>query len=265
MTPLHQDDIKNDGAARPRPKLTLDIRTLTFNLLLFALVFAVGMYFVQRSQPGVRGLRWWAAANAVGGSGFMLLSLRGLIPDFISIVIANCLLLAALFCFHEGIARFRRLPNRMPWLGSLLVTILALLLFRYTYILPSIATRIVIMALLLGTANAFDAPARQSFVVELVPMEDLQLSDEGRAIGDVLDGFYDAQGKVPCQIDGGLKCFGHPIGASGLRMIYEMYLQMNGRAGERQTGHPVFGMTHNLGGFPHQNVCAISIIGKYGK
>ena len=38
----------------------------------------------------------------------------------------------------------------------------------------------------------------------------------------------------PCQIDGGLKCFGHPIGASGLRMIYEMYLQMQGRAGERQ-------------------------------
>ena len=69
MTPLHQDDIKNDGAARPRHKLTLDIRTLTFNLLLFALVFAVGMYFVQRSQPGVRGLRWWAAANPVGGSG----------------------------------------------------------------------------------------------------------------------------------------------------------------------------------------------------
>ena len=167
MTPLHQDDIKNDGAARPRPKLTLDIRTLTFNLLLFALVFAVGMYFVQRSQPGVRGLRWWAAANAVGGSGFMLLSLRGLIPDFISIVIANCLLLAALFCFHEGITRFRRLPNRMPWLGSLLVTILALLLFRYTYILPSIATRIVIMALLTAIPAvmaarllALDVPAR---------------------------------------------------------------------------------------------------------
>lgn len=95
-------------------------------------------------------------------------------------------------------------------------------------------------------------------------MEDLQLSDEGRAIGDVLDGFYDAQGKVPCQIDGGLKCFGHPIGASGLRMIYEMYLQMNGRAGERQTANPVFGMTHNLGGFPSQNVSAITIVGQYG-
>lgn len=101
-------------------------------------------------------------------------------------------------------------------------------------------------------------------VTELVTMEDLQLSEEGRAIGDVLDGFYDAQGKVPCQIDGGLKCFGHPIGASGLRMIYEMYLQMNGRAGERQTGNPVFGMTHNLGGFPSQNVSSITIVGQYG-
>lgn len=128
--------------------MQLDIRTLTFNLLLFALVFAVGIYFVQRSQPGVRGLRWWAAANAVGGIGFMLLSLRGLIPDFLSIVLANCLLLAALFCFHEGIARFRGRPNPRPWLGPLLLAILALLLFRYTYILPSIATRIVVVALL---------------------------------------------------------------------------------------------------------------------
>ena len=101
-------------------------------------------------------------------------------------------------------------------------------------------------------------------VTELVTMEDLGLSDEGSAIRDVLDGFYDADGKVPCQIDGGLKCFGHPIGASGLRMIYEMYLQMNGRAGERQTGDPVFGMTHNLGGFPSQNVSALTIVGQYG-
>jgi acetyl-CoA C-acetyltransferase len=101
-------------------------------------------------------------------------------------------------------------------------------------------------------------------VTELVTMEDLGLSEEGRAIGDVLDGFYDAQGKVPCQIDGGLKCFGHPIGASGLRMIYEMYLQMNGRAGDRQTAAPVFGMTHNLGGFPSQNVSALTIVGQYG-
>ena len=95
-------------------------------------------------------------------------------------------------------------------------------------------------------------------------MEDLPISAEGRAIHDVLDGFYDADGTIPCQIDGGLKCFGHPIGASGLRMIYEMYLQMQGRAGERQRKElPRIGHTHNLGGFPHQNVCSIAIVGQY--
>lgn len=101
-------------------------------------------------------------------------------------------------------------------------------------------------------------------VTELVTMEDLGLSGEGRAIGDVLDGFYDATGRIPCQIDGGLKCFGHPVGASGLRMLYEMNLQLTGRAGERQLADPVLGLTHNLGGFPHQNVSSITIVGAYG-
>ena len=65
------------------------------------------------------------------------------------------------------------------------------------------------------------------------------------------------------QIDGGLKCFGHPIGASGLRMIYENYLQFQGRADARQLPDPRLGLNHNLGGFPHQNICSISIIGHY--
>jgi acetyl-CoA C-acetyltransferase len=93
----------------------------------------------------------------------------------------------------------------------------------------------------------------------------LYISEEGRAVNDIMDGFFDADGEIPCQIDGGLKCFGHPIGASGLRMIYEMYLQMNGRAGERQRSEePTIGMAHNLGGFPHQNICSLTIVGKEG-
>ena len=99
-------------------------------------------------------------------------------------------------------------------------------------------------------------------ITELVTMEDLGLSDEGRAVNDVLDGRFDADGAIPCQIDGGLKCFGHPIGASGLRMLYEMYLQFQGRAGERQLSDPKLGLTHNLGGFPMQNVCSVAIVGR---
>ena len=102
-------------------------------------------------------------------------------------------------------------------------------------------------------------------VTELVTMEDLHISQEGRASHDILDGFYDADGQVPCQLDGGLKCFGHPIGATGLRMLYEMYLQMQGRADARQLKtEPVFGLTHNLGGFPSQNVSSVTIVGREG-
>ena len=94
-------------------------------------------------------------------------------------------------------------------------------------------------------------------------MEDLQLSDEGSGYRDVLNGRYDIDGLIPCQVDGGLKCFGHPIGASGLRMIYEIYLQLLGRAGDRQlSGEPRLGLTHNLGGMPNQSVSAVSILGR---
>ena len=101
-------------------------------------------------------------------------------------------------------------------------------------------------------------------ITEMVTMEDLQLSPEGGAIRDVMDGFYDADGQIPCQIDGGLKCFGHPIGASGIRMLYEMYLQLQGRAEERQLPDPSIGMTHNLGGSPMSNVAAVCIVGAHG-
>ena len=103
-------------------------------------------------------------------------------------------------------------------------------------------------------------------ITELVLMEDLGLSDIGRAPHDVMDGRYDRDGAIPCQIDGGLKCFGHPIGATGLRMAYEIYLQLLGRAGDRQTrGHsgrgPSIGLTHNLGGIPNRNIASVSILG----
>ena len=99
-------------------------------------------------------------------------------------------------------------------------------------------------------------------VTELVIMEDLGLSDPGRAPADILDGRYDADGAIPCQLDGGLKCFGHPVGASGLRMVYEVYNQLQGRAGERQRGKADLGLTHNLGGAPFNSVAAVAILGR---
>jgi len=101
-------------------------------------------------------------------------------------------------------------------------------------------------------------------VTELILMEDLGLSAEGSAPKDILDGVYDRDGDMPCQVDGGLKCFGHPIGASGLRMAYEIYCQLLGRADKRQLDGPSLGLTHNLGGIPNRNIASIAVYGLAG-
>lgn len=97
---------------------------------------------------------------------------------------------------------------------------------------------------------------------ELVIYEDLGFSERGQGWRDVLEGRFDLQGELPVNPDGGLKSFGHPIGASGLRMMYELYLQFQGRAGKRQLDQPRLGLTHNLGGFPWQCVSFVAILGK---
>jgi len=98
-------------------------------------------------------------------------------------------------------------------------------------------------------------------ITELVTYEDLLISLRGKAKEDIDSGFFTLDGEIPCQPDGGLKCFGHPIGASGLRMLYELYKQLQGKAEKRQIKNPVIGLTHNLGGQPLSSVCSICIVG----
>jgi acetyl-CoA C-acetyltransferase len=97
---------------------------------------------------------------------------------------------------------------------------------------------------------------------ELVLYEDLGFSARGTAWQDVLEGFFDLEGRLPVNPDGGLKSFGHPIGASGLRMMYEMWLQLRGEAGPRQIKEPKIGLTHNLGGVPGRCVSFVSVVGR---
>ncbi|MFC0449998.1 acetyl-CoA acetyltransferase [Rhodococcus jostii] len=98
---------------------------------------------------------------------------------------------------------------------------------------------------------------------EIVLMEDLGFSRRGEAWSDVLAGKYDRDGALPVNPDGGLKSFGHPVGASGLRMLYECWLQLRGEAGDRQldTAGRTMALTQNLGGAPGDCVCFIAIVG----
>jgi acetyl-CoA C-acetyltransferase len=98
-------------------------------------------------------------------------------------------------------------------------------------------------------------------ITEAVIMEDLEFSPRGKVKDDIDAGFFEITGGLPVQTDGGLKSFGHPIGASGLRMMYETYKQLQGKCGERQLKDPKLGLTHNLGGFPATASVSVCIAG----
>jgi acetyl-CoA C-acetyltransferase len=72
---------------------------------------------------------------------------------------------------------------------------------------------------------------------------------------------FDLDGELPVNPDGGLKSFGHPIGASGLRMLFECWQQFRGEAGQRQIKDPKLALTHNLGGSPGACVSFVSVVG----
>ena len=100
---------------------------------------------------------------------------------------------------------------------------------------------------------------------ELVLMEDLGFCDRGTAWRAVLDGTFALDGDLPVNPDGGLKSFGHPVGASGLRMHYEAWLQLRGRAPEERRistlGDRSRALVHNLGGYPGEMVSFVGIVG----
>ena len=98
---------------------------------------------------------------------------------------------------------------------------------------------------------------------ELVLMEDLGFAERGTAWKEELAGTFDLHGELPVNPDGGLKSFGHPIGASGLRMLFETWLQMRGEAPpDRQIEtDKKLALTHNLGGGPGACVTVVCIVG----
>jgi acetyl-CoA C-acetyltransferase len=100
---------------------------------------------------------------------------------------------------------------------------------------------------------------------ELVLMEDLGFAERGTGWKEVLAGTFDRDGELPVNPDGGLKSFGHPIGASGLRMLFECWLQLRGEAPpERQIAtEKALGLTHNLGGGPGECVSFVSLVGTH--
>ena len=96
-------------------------------------------------------------------------------------------------------------------------------------------------------------------LTELLTYEDLGLCKKGEAKDAIASGVFELTGDLPVNTDGGLKTFGHPTGATGMRMVYENTLQLQGRAGPRQVKNAGTALSHNIGGAPQ--ACGIVVLG----
>jgi acetyl-CoA C-acetyltransferase len=96
-------------------------------------------------------------------------------------------------------------------------------------------------------------------MTELLTYEDLGFCEKGAAKEHIEAGTFTLEGELPVNTDGGLKTFGHPTGATGVRMIYENVLQLRGQAGPRQVKGATTALSHNIGGAPQ--TCGIAIVG----
>ncbi|MGH7857357.1 MAG: thiolase C-terminal domain-containing protein [Candidatus Binatia bacterium] len=96
-------------------------------------------------------------------------------------------------------------------------------------------------------------------LTELLSYEDLGFCEKGSAKEHIQSGTFALEGELPVNTDGGLKTFGHPTGATGARMIYENYKQVQGKADKGQVKDATVALSHNLGGAPQS--CGVCILG----
>jgi acetyl-CoA C-acetyltransferase len=107
------------------------------------------------------------------------------------------------------------------------------------------------------------AGVHDSFTItELVSLEDLGFAPRGKASEYVKAGKFNLDGDLPVNTDGGLLSFGHPPGATGLRTIYEIYKQLQGKAGKRQVKNPSLGLAHSFGLMPGSGISIVTILGQ---
>lgn len=97
-------------------------------------------------------------------------------------------------------------------------------------------------------------------IAEIMAYEDLGLAEKGRGWLLLKDKKTFLDGQRPVNTSGGLKAKGHPLGATGISQVGEIFLQLMGRAGARQVEKARIGLTHNVGG--SGGTAVVSILGR---
>lgn len=84
-------------------------------------------------------------------------------------------------------------------------------------------------------------------IAEIVDTEDLGFFEKGKGVEGVREGQTARNGSIPINPSGGLKSKGHPIGATGVGQVVEVFDQLTGKAGERTIKDAKIGLTQNFG------------------
>jgi len=124
---------------------SLDIRTLSFLSMISSLLLAVGLQLVNRLITRDPSLRLWASGASVSAAGYVLFAVRGIVPDLLSIVVGNTLLVIGTVWLYLGNRSFRGLKNEFPWYWLLAAATAALLCY-FTYLMPSLSARIITLS-----------------------------------------------------------------------------------------------------------------------
>jgi diguanylate cyclase (GGDEF)-like protein/PAS domain S-box-containing protein len=124
----------------------LDIRTLTFLAMFSSILLALGLQLVNRHIANEPSLKFWSWGTTATGVTYVLLALRGVLPDWLSIVAANIVLIAGVNWLYLGNRAFLGLRRQWPWYWWLAGAV-GLAIASFTYIWPSLNARIVINSL----------------------------------------------------------------------------------------------------------------------
>ncbi|MEZ9282259.1 diguanylate cyclase, partial [Vibrio cyclitrophicus] len=135
----------------------LDIRTLSIIFIIFSLIFSIGLLLFQSAQKQVLGLSLFSSSMFVIGSGTILLSLRGSISDFMSIIVGNLTIAYGFHLVLHSLTVFRRHSRQIVQYSRIALFLVLVSFVQFTYYEQSIQNRIIVMSLYLAFVTASSA------------------------------------------------------------------------------------------------------------
>ncbi|HEY90862.1 MAG TPA: thiolase family protein [Dehalococcoidia bacterium] len=167
---------------------------------------------------------------------------------------------AIVICANEAVSRYKINPNRLVKIAGVALQtsdyndrngehLIALRTAKESYEMAGVGPEDV------SVVQVHDAATNAG----IFQLEGLGLVERGKGWQLELEGGTEINGKVPVNTDGGLQAMGHPLGATGTRMLHELVTQLRGEAGVRQVSNPRIGIAENSGA---GEVCTVIILEK---